>query len=216
MKIEFLLNESISLSTTIKGLSADISQSVPATYRALTTAIEKFHYEHGTLKGFMLIAAGIGSRWHNAFYFDKIQKDLYDLVRFYPKESKELMAYLADGKMSFLQISSVLPDILHQLAQRIKSAQLEAAARVWIRARAAYATVKQALQAEIDDDDDTSPAPTQPSAIGGQNKQIEDIISHVLSSVPKSIAGDVRNIVAKSPHKLQTLKAELAKRGINI
>jgi len=217
MKIIQLLSESISLDATIKSMVADINNSIPSTFQTLETAAEKFAYNNGTLRGFPLVASGIGSRWHRDFYFNKIQKDLYDLIRYYPSQTASLRSFLSDGKRSFHETSAVLPDILLSIAQNVKSSQLERAARIWIKARSKYQDIIRSLGDSLDDEEDAStPTASQPSAIGGQNQHVEDIISHVLGSVPRKIAGEVRNIVAKSPNKLKTLKDELAKRGINI
>jgi len=74
------------------------------------------------------------------------------------------------------------------------------------------------LEAEGDEPDDIpvkSQAPKS-NAVGQQNAQVDSIINNVLGKVPKSIAGDIRNAIARAPNKLAALKAELDRHNINM
>jgi hypothetical protein len=53
-----------------------------------------------------------------------------------------------------------------------------------------------------------------PSATGHQQQQVDKIVNDVLKSLPSSIAGDIRNAIARSPNKLLALQQELKDRNI--
>lgn len=54
------------------------------------------------------------------------------------------------------------------------------------------------------------------SKLGRENVEIDGIINHVLSTIDKKIAAEVRPIVARSGDKLQTLQIELSRRGVKL
>ena len=49
-----------------------------------------------------------------------------------------------------------------------------------------------------------------------QKVQIERLVNTVLSSLPRGVAGEIRNAIAKDPNKLVALQRELSKRDIKI
>lgn len=53
-------------------------------------------------------------------------------------------------------------------------------------------------------------------AASSQRSQAEDIVQQVLNSLPKNVAGEVRNAIARSDNKLLALQQELHKRGITV
>jgi hypothetical protein len=84
--------------------------------------------------------------------------------------------------------------------------------------KAEYERYLMDLEAEVDEPDDVPVRSKTPksNAIGQQNAQVDSIINNVLGKVPKSIAGDIRNAIARAPNKLAALKAELDRHNINM
>jgi hypothetical protein len=71
---------------------------------------------------------------------------------------------------------------------------------------------------DYEDDDEIEKAPKAPKdpAMGQQRNQAEEIVNNVLRKLPSKIAGDIRNIIARAPNKLQALQQELQKRGVKV
>jgi hypothetical protein len=180
---------------------------------------EKFADNKGTLKGFALVAGGVGSRWYDATYFNKLQKELHDLVRFVPRHTAELKQFLSSSPRSFKEIGEDLPDILISIASSMKNAELATAAKRWAQSRDQYYRRLVELERELADDEDNAPAPKpapKPSITGQQASQVDLIVSDVLRRLPKSVAGDIRNAIARMPNKLQALQQELQRRNIKM
>lgn len=47
-----------------------------------------------------------------------------------------------------------------------------------------------------------------------QNVQSEEMVNNILSQLPPKVSGEIRNVIARSDNKLQSLMRELEKRGI--
>jgi len=183
---------------------------------------KKYMENHGELdRGFRMVAAGIGGRWVQSMYVGRLQNELYDLCKYNTRRTVELQQFLrgveADGelemKRSFGNIANELPRILAKLGQHLNAPQLTKNANRWMQNKAAYEEYIANLELEDEYDEPVVAKSPKNPAIGQQRSQVEDIVNDVLSKLPKKIAGDIRNAIARSPNKLQALQAELKKYG---
>ena len=183
---------------------------------------KKYMENHGELdRGFRMVAAGIGGRWVQSMYVGRLQNELYDLCKYNTRRTVELQQFLrgveADGelemKRSFGNIANELPRILAKLGQHLNASQLTKNANRWMQNKAAYEEYIANLELEDDYDEPAVAKSPKNPAIGQQRSQVEDIVNDILSKLPKKIAGDIRNAIARSPNKLQALQAELKKHG---
>ena len=215
---DFEITESTSPEATIKAIVADIGHPVSAVYSQLSTMADKFVANKGNLKGFNMIAGGVGSRWYDQFYFNRLQRELYDLVKYYPRHSEVLKQFLSNRPETFSVISRELPETLVQFANKINNKDLTRAASRWIEVRKQYIRTLNQLEADaVEGNDDDEPRPlTQPNVTGQQASQAEQIVADVLRRLPKNVAGDIRNAIARSPNKLLALQQELQRRNITV
>lgn len=224
MKIIELINENISAHTTIAAIVNDIGNSVNRTYEALGNLAQKLADDQGSLKGYPMLAGGIGSRWYQSFYVNRLQSELYDLVKYAPNATKELTNFLKQYPESFGDVASALPDILLQVAKRINNQGLGRAAHAWIERREKHLSFVAKLRQQLKDDNDeyraqnapSKPKSNGPSAAGKQASAAEELVNNVLKGLPKEQASEIRAAIAKSDNKIQALQRELVKRGINI
>ena len=54
----------------------------------------------------------------------------------------------------------------------------------------------------------------KPDVNASQRSQVEQVVNHILSTLPKDVAAKLRIAVSKSDNKLQALKAEMNKLGV--
>jgi hypothetical protein len=216
------VTEGTSIESTLRAVINDIGEPITNVYDTMKFQAKKYMENHGELdRGFRMVAAGIGGRWVQSMYVGRLQNELYDLCKYNTRRTVELKQFLrgieTDGelemKRSFGSIANELPRILAKLGQHLNASQLTKNANRWMQNKAAYEEYIANL--ELEDDYDEPSVPTSPKnpAIGQQRSQVEDIVNDVLSKLPKKIAGDIRNAIARSPNKLQALQAELQKRG---
>lgn len=226
MLLRELLAEGPSAKSTITTIIADIGNPIESVYRTMTQMAEKFYNDKGNLKGFSLVAAGVGARWYNNFYFNKLQNELYDLTKLAPRHSLELKDFLRGEERSgqielpkrFRMISRELPDILERIAKKIDSNELYRSAIRWQKLRNEYENFLNSLEDE-DDEDNTKPTKNvkQKSELGGlQSQQANNIVNMILAKLSPKIAGDIRNSIARSPNKLSALQNELERRGLDV
>ena len=216
------VTEGTSIESTLRAVINDIGEPVTNVYDTMKFQAKKYMENHGELdRGFRMVAAGIGGRWVQSMYVGRLQNELYDLCKYNTRRTVELQQFLrgveADGelemKRSFGNIANELPRILAKLGQHLNAPQLTKNANRWMQNKAAYE--KYIANLELEDDYDEPAVAKSPKnpAIGQQRSQVEDIVNDILSKLPKKIAGDIRNAIARSPNKLQALQAELKKHG---
>ena len=223
----FGLNENVtegtSIESTLRAVINDIGEPITNVYDTMKFQAKKYMENHGELdRGFRMVAAGIGGRWVQSMYVGRLQNELYDLCKYNTRRTVELKQFLrgieTDGelemKRSFGSIANELPRILAKLGQHLGAAQLTKNANRWMQNKAAYEEYIANLELEDDYDEPAVAKSPKNPAIGQQRSQVEDIINDVLSKLPKKIAGDIRNAIARSPNKLQALQAELQKRNV--
>jgi len=221
------LDESNELKGTLRTIATDIAEPITSLYETLKYMAKRYYDSHGDLKGFGMVAGGVGSRWFQTFYFNRLQNELYDLSKQNTKITVPLQQFLRGteikGKIEsakgFSAISKELPDILAEIGAKLNYAPLANNARRWMHNREEYEQYLSDLElSDYEDDDDVEKAPKTPKdpAIGQQRSQAEDIVNDVLRKLPSKIAGDIRNAISRSPNKLQALQQELQKRGVKV
>jgi hypothetical protein len=221
------LHEGTSIDSTLRAVINDIGEPITNVYDTMKFQAKKYMENHGELgRGFRMVAAGVGGRWVQNMYVGRLQNELYDLCKYNTRRTVDLQEFLrgveTDGelemKRSFGNIANSLPPILAKLGQQINAPQLTRNAQRWMQNKAEYERYLMDLEAEVDEPDDVPVRSKTPksNAIGQQNAQVDSIINNVLGKVPKSIAGDIRNAIARAPNKLAALKAELDRHNINM
>jgi hypothetical protein len=219
------LGESTSLPTTIKAITNDIGEPVGMVYDTMKFMAKKYHANHGEInRGFNMVAAGVGGRWIQKFYVNKLHNELYDLCKYNSKRTVDLQEFLRgreiNGKIelerSFKNISQELPPILAKIGQYLDAPQLVKNAQRWMQRREEYEAYLDRLDSdEYDEPAVKHKAPKDPT-VGQQHSQVDQIVNQVLSKVPSKVAGEIRNAIARNPNKLQALQSELQKRNIDV
>ena len=221
------MEESISLNTTVKAIANDIGEPITSLYATLKKMAKQYYDNNGDLKRFGLVAAGVGSRWFQTYYVNKMQTDLYDLTRQSPAQAAELKQFLR-GKMvkdnlvmpkSFSELNKDLPEILARMGTKMGSEALAKNAKAWVYNKHDYEDfINKLLNGKGDDDEqdaaDPVDTPNKDALLGKQRNHAEEIVNDVLQKLPSSVAGDIRNAIARVPNKLQALQQELQRRKI--
>ena len=219
---EISLGEGPSLPSTLKSITTN-GEPITQLYGKLKAMAKRWVENNGSLKGFHRNAAGQSAQWFHNFYFDKLQADLYALTKQAPRYAAPLINYLKDAsedresRITFTEISRSLPPILFKIGKQIGDHSLTQFAYSWNSRREEYESYLAKLEAEADMDDEyDEPAvkPEKSKVPGQQNAQAEQIVNNILAKLPKKVAGDIRNAIARAPNKLQALQQELAKRKI--
>ena len=210
--------ESVSVDAAIKSIVAT-GDSIAKTYGDLKTMAEKWVYNNGTLKGFHRNAAGLGKRWYDTFFWNKMENDLRTLLQKNPKAAEKIRDFLDidrddRGHISFTAIGRSLPKILNDVGQRMGDDDLRRFGANWTKRQKDYEDFLD--QVQVEDDDSDEPKQNKDNIIGRQNAAVEDMVNQILSSIDKKAAGEIRNSIAKDSNKLQALQRELAKRNIKV
>ena len=216
------LAEGPSLPSTLKSITTN-GEPITQLYGKLKAMAKRWVDNNGSLKGFHRNAAGQSAQWFNNFYFNKLQNDLYALTTQVPKYAPPLIAFLKDAsegrerRINFTEISGSLPPILFNIGKRMKDESLTQFARSWKARKDEYDSYLSQLESEVgggDDFDYPGAKPEKSKVPGQQNAQAEQIVNNVLSKLPKNVAGEIRNAIARAPNKIQALHQELTKRKI--
>lgn len=219
---EISLGEGPSLPSTLKSITTN-GEPITQLYGKLKAMAKRWVENNGSLKGFHRNAAGQSAQWFHNFYFDKLQADLYALSKQAPRYAVPLINYLKDAsedresRITFTEISRSLPPILFKMGKQMGDHSLTQFAYSWNSRREEYESylVKLEAEADIDDEyDEPEVKPEKSKVPGQQNAQAEQIVNDILAKLPKKVAGDIRNAIARAPNKLQALQQELAKRKI--
>jgi len=224
MKIQEIITEAISVDSAVKSI-VSTGDSIAKVYGDLKTMAEKWVYNNGSLKGFHRNAAGVGKRWYDTFYWNKMDGDLRTLLEKNPRAAAKLQDFFnidrdERGHMSFTSMSKSLPQILYQIGERMDSRELQRFGRNWFQRQKDYEDFLGRVEFEVNDeeDDDIPVQSRKPkdNVVGRQNAAAEDIVNQILRTIDKKVAGEIRNSIAREPNKLQALQRELARRKIKI
>ena len=219
---EVSLDEGPSLPSTLKSIATN-GEPITQLYGKLQAMAKRWVDNNGSLKGFHRNAAGQSAQWFNNFYFNKLQADLYALAKQAPRHAAPLIVFLKDAsedresRINFTEISRSLPPILFRMGKKIDDESLARFAASWDSRRKEYESYLADLESQSDDEDDYDAPVVKPEKSkmpGQQNAQAEQIVNDILSKLPKNVAGDIRNAIARAPNKLQALHQELSKRKI--
>ena len=220
------INEGTSIESTMRAIINDIGEPITSVYDTMKFQAKKYMENHGELgRGFRMVAAGVGGRWVQSMYTGRLYNELHDLCKYNTRRTVDLQEFLrgveADGelemKRSFGNISNNLPPILAKLGQHLNAPQLTRNAQRWMQNKAEYERYLMDLEADSDEQDDTPISkPPKSNIVGQQNAQVDQVINDILSKVPKNIAGDIRNAIARAPNKLAALKQELDRHHVKM
>ena len=221
------LKESTSIESTLRAIINDIGEPITSVYATMKFQAKKYMENHGELgRGFRMVAAGVGGRWVQNMYVGRLHNELYALCKYNTRRTVDLKDFLrgeeTDGelemKRSFSNIANNLPSILSKLGEQLNAPQLTKNAQRWMHNKADYERYIMDLEMDGDDEPDNEPVikPPKSNVVGQQNAQVDKIINDILSKIPKNIAGEIRNSIARSPNKLSALKQELDKHHLNM
>jgi hypothetical protein len=221
------LVEGTSIDSTLRAIINDIGEPITSVYDTMKFQAKKYMENHGELgRGFRMVAAGVGGRWVQNMYIGRLHNELHDLCKYNTRRTVELRDFLRgeesngeiEMKRSFGNLANNLPPILAKLGEQINAPQLTRNARRWMQNKAEYERYLMDLEAEGDDELDDEPVikPPKSNVVGQQNAQVDQIVNDILSKIPKHIAGEIRNAIARSPNKLSALKQELNKHHVTM
>lgn len=214
-----LINESISIEAAIKNI-VSTGESISKVYRDLKEMAERWVYNNSTLKGFHRNAVGVGKRWYDAFFWNKMERDLHTLIEKNPRGAARIKDFFnidrdEKGHISFTSISKSLPQVLYQVGQQMNNDALKNFGRRWAYLQQDYELFLSKVE-QADEEPQQVARQPKDTTISRQNAAAEDIVNQVLKSLDKKVAGDIRNAIAREANKLQALQRELAKRNIKI
>ena len=208
---EGFLNEANSLKGTIDSIVVH-GEAIAQIYEQMKSAAKKYVDNHGELEGFSMVAAGIGSRWFQSFYFNKLQNELYALVKQAPKYSPLLLDFLkSEDSKSFGRVAKGLPGILEQIGSELGSQELMRFGKHWAQRRSDYQAYLSGL--EDDDDYDDGPQEKKPkdTTQGQQNAQAAVLINQgIKDHIPAKYQGKVRNMIDRLPMEKRIIALQQA------
>lgn len=219
---EFQINENITTDSAIRNIVA-IDDTIGKVYRDLKSMAKNWFENYGHIKGFQRNAGGVGKRWYDSFYFNKMDRDLRTIYMQNPRKAAELAEFFnlekdRRGHLSFKDIGQTLPQILAKIGKNLNREDLERFGKNWQARYDEYQLFIEDLEAKSEPDDEEEQSVDRPrdNYVGKQNVAVEEIVNRVLNSLNKNIAGEIRNAIAREPNKLQALQRELARRNINL
>ena len=259
MRIREIIFESISKSLTITSINSAIN-SLSTVYSELTVAGEKYYtssydpaddYNPKTGKKkrpdvFALPMSSITRKWMREVFEKSLRDDLYDLVKFYPKQTVRLKRYLTlsleePGMLKFNELASKMPGILKEIGENIGNKEFADKAKKWEKMHYEFIWYISGLKDEVDKEwkgsggkeyarknTDVMPdvekereekrASRQLS--GSQRNQADIIADQTISRIRqqhgKSVADSIRQEIAKSDNKLMALQKAISSRNLTI
>lgn len=209
----FNLIEGPSVQSTVSAILADSGSSINMLYDSMQSAAQKLVDNRGDVNGMGIVLGGFTSRWMDRFYFNRLQSELHDLVKYYPKSSSTLKKVLMSNLRKYSSLVEYIPDQLIHIGKAEKNADLVKAGRHWAARHAKFQQFLQDLKVSLEDD--TTERPSKPSSYGSQMDAAEKIVADILRKIPGKAAGEIRNAIARSSNKIVALQQELANRGID-
>jgi len=230
--------ESVSLPSTLKIVASSIGNPVTAVYAQLNELAQRWSEKHNNMRGFFrLIEPGVESRWFDQ-QGSELVSHLHHLADQAPSQAAAaLRSFLRDvDQMSFRQMASKLTPILIQIARDCNSEHLQRNAQEWRKQEMEYeqdlaeyakyaesdykqSPMKKGAGPSMSDTRSTKvdlAAAERRAELARQRSQAEDMVNDILRRLPKGVAGDIRNALAREPNKLYALQRELAARNITI
>ncbi len=220
---ESTLSENVSEQSAIRSIVAT-GESIKKVFIDLKAMAKKWVEDRGELKGFHFIAGGRGKRWYDTFYWNKMETDLQTLLQKNPRAAAPLKEFFdlpkdEKGHISFIKMSRSLPELLVEVGKNLENQDLKRFGRSWYENNQDFEEYLDRVESEVNAGDNVIPADEKKSRdniLGQQSAAAEDLVSQVLNSLDRRVAGEIRNAIARSPNKILALQKELAKRNIKI
>ena len=229
MKLRELLNESTSKETALRDVISAVRRvRLDRIYTRLKDLAENYAANNGHLRGYPLIAGGMGNQFFQQFFADRksgLRSMLEtELMRYLPEPARALLRpefHFSKQLNSLKDVEGSFPNILARIGQIIKSKELTDVANDWARARDDYYDYLEDLKAELENEEDAVPkakkvAKPKDTASAQQRGQIEQLVSDVLKDLPEKVRGEIRQAIARDDNKLMALQRELKKRNIQM
>ena len=193
----------------------------------------KMHVRDGDLKNFKFLIGSRGKRWYDNFYWNKMQSDLYTLLKTLPSnaDKNDLRDFLnlntdkdsigRGGHLKWNTIQDNLPEVLRDIGKQIKNEDLYKFGLNWIEARDKFYDFLAVIEAEAQQDGPNlrkadSPQSNNAMLAARQRSQAEEMVNAIIKRLPANVQGDVRQAIARSDNKLQALEKEIMRRGLKV
>jgi hypothetical protein len=215
---EFAFFEDVSSEASLRNIIDVLTVQLPQLYHGLGIMAEKLHANNGSLDSLNFVSGGRKSEWYNNIYFKSMKPALYNYAKsLRPADKAELQKHLGTNDNNFNGIVQFILPALGKIANSTKNAKLLDATRATENAIQRYDKKIAELSAMGDEEDDfEEPRPREQNLIPQQNVAVDNIIQDTLSRLPRGVAGEIRNAIARKGNKLLALQQELAARGINL
>jgi len=233
----FRLHESVELSSTLRSIASEIGNPITAVYDKLKDSAQKWSESHDSMDNFSFIEKGISSKWYND-QGENLVSELYHLADQAPSQAaSSLRRFLRDEKSTdFKTLARNVTPILVQIGKDADYEHLVRNAIAWRKQEKEYSDMLEQLatyaasshkraksrpasaaaMADTRGEKIDQAAAERKALKAKQQVQIEQLVNSILAQLPKGIAGEIRNAIAKDPNKLHALQGELAKRKISI
>jgi len=242
MRINEIINvdqlyESVELSSTLRSVASEIGNPVTAVYDKLKETAHKWSENHDSMEKFNFMEKNISNKWYHD-RGENLISELHHLADQAPSQAASALrqALRNTHQLDFRSIGKKITPILAQIGKDTNYAHLVRNAEAWYQqeeyydgtiaeldAYASSSKKRPAASAEpvpsmsTTRNDKLDKAATERNAQKAhQHHQIEQLINSVLTNLPKGIAGEIRNAIAKDNNKLYALHRELAKRHIKM
>jgi NADH:ubiquinone oxidoreductase subunit len=230
------LNESVELSSTVRSIASEIGNPVTLVYDKLNEFAQRWSETHDDMSGFRLLERTVSSRWYDSAGSDLIS-ELHHLADQAPSQATyALRRFLRTTVSDFREVGRNVAPILIQIGKDVRSETLVRNAIAWQQQEAEYtqnlekyeeyaqssskksknkSAVAPSMSATRDATVDKA-ADEKRAMRAQQQSQIENLVNSVLAKLPRGVAGEIRNAIARDPNKLHALQSQLARRGINL
>lgn len=232
---EILNEDGISYETTLRSIISSLGSPTSNLYVQFKISAENYYassYDPEGRDAWPGIKSMLSNRWKEDVWKDSLLGDLQNLCKFKSIQCQELKDYISAlnaeqyrENTKFKNLEANLPGILMRVAKRLKEKRLFEIAKKWRERIKEFEEYQENLKEKANEYTDdygrrTSSLQPEPKPrddlSGKQASTAEDIVNNVLKQLPKKIAGEVRNAIARSPNKLMALQKELSDRNISI
>ncbi len=193
-----------------------------------------------SLQNFKFLVGSRGKRWYDNFYWNKMQADLYTLLRNLSNNvnKSDLRDFMdlhtsgdtkisgaRGGHLKWGTIENNLPEILRSLGKQLKREDLYEFGNRWAQARDNFQKTLDKMEIEAKDDQDSRDRSNfgDPKSKGNdamlasqQRRKADELVNQIIDRLPSRVRGDIRNAIARSDNKLQALEKEIMRRGLKI
>src|SRR5574343_515166 len=205
----FELVEGPSLQSTVRSIVSDTGSSINMLYDAMQSAAQKLVDNRGDVRGIGIVLGGFMSRWMDRFYTNRLQSELHDLLKYYPRSTETLKRALIAGMYKYNDVTAIVPEALIRIGKAEKNGDLLKAGHHWVARHNEFKSFIEKLKSSTEDSDSSvGKKDSSGSAIGGQMSAAEKIVADILRKIPGKAAGEIRNAIARSSNKIVALQQE--------